>query len=41
MMLGLVHLGAQKFEESIKALRRAVELSDEFPLMLVAKCWLA
>jgi TolB-like protein/Flp pilus assembly protein TadD len=34
MMLGLVYLGAQRFEESVKALRRAVELSDEFPLML-------
>jgi tetratricopeptide (TPR) repeat protein len=34
MMLGLVHLGMQKFEESVAAFRRASELSGEFPLML-------
>jgi TolB-like protein/Flp pilus assembly protein TadD len=34
MMLGLVYLGMQRFEESVSALRRATELSDGFPLML-------
>jgi len=34
MMLGLVYLGMQRFEDSVAAFRRAAELSDEFPLML-------
>jgi tetratricopeptide (TPR) repeat protein len=34
MMLGLVHLGMQRYEESAAAFRRAAELSEEFPLML-------
>jgi TolB-like protein/tetratricopeptide (TPR) repeat protein len=34
MVLGHVYLGMQKFDESIAALRRAVEVSREFPLML-------
>jgi serine/threonine-protein kinase len=34
MMLGLIYLGAQRFEESEQAFRRAVRLSDEFPLMM-------
>jgi tetratricopeptide (TPR) repeat protein len=34
MMLGLVYLGMQKFEESVSAFRRAAGLSNEFPLML-------
>jgi TolB-like protein/DNA-binding winged helix-turn-helix (wHTH) protein len=34
MMLGLIYLGMQRMEESVAALRRAAELSDELPLML-------
>lgn len=34
MMLGLVYLGLQRFEEGVASLRRAVEISAEFPLML-------
>jgi TolB-like protein/Flp pilus assembly protein TadD len=34
MVLGHVYLGMQKFDESVVALRRAVEVSHEFPLML-------
>jgi TolB-like protein/DNA-binding winged helix-turn-helix (wHTH) protein/Flp pilus assembly protein TadD len=34
MMLGLIYLGAQRFEESEQAFRRAVRLSDELPLMM-------
>ena len=34
MMLGLIYLGMQRYDESIAALRRAAELSDELPLML-------
>lgn len=34
LMLGWVYLGMQRFEESVAALRRAVELSDGLPLML-------
>jgi TolB-like protein/Flp pilus assembly protein TadD len=34
MVLGHVYLGMQRFEESVPALRHAVELSGEFPLML-------
>ena len=34
MVLGHVYLGMQRFEESVAALRHAVEISGEFPLML-------
>jgi TolB-like protein/Flp pilus assembly protein TadD len=34
MMLGLVYLGMKRFDESIAALRRAAELSREFPLIM-------
>ena len=34
MVLGHAYLGMQRFEESVAALRRAVETSGEFPLML-------
>jgi TolB-like protein len=34
LVLGQVYLGLQRFEESVSALRRAVEISGEFPLML-------
>lgn len=34
MVLGLVHLGTQDFEESAAAFRRAAEISDGLPLML-------
>jgi tetratricopeptide (TPR) repeat protein len=34
MVLRQVYLGMQKFEESVSALRHAVEISSEFPLML-------
>ncbi len=34
MMLGLVYLGMQEFDESAVAFRRATELSGDFPLML-------
>ncbi len=34
MMLGLVYLGMQRYEESAAAFRRAAELSGDFPLML-------
>lgn len=34
MVLGQVYLGMQRFEESVAALRRAVDISGEFPLML-------
>lgn len=34
MVLGHVYLGRQQFEESVSALRHAVELSGGFPLML-------
>jgi len=34
MVLGQVYLGMQRFEDSMVALRRAAELSDEFPLIL-------
>jgi TolB-like protein/Flp pilus assembly protein TadD len=34
MMLGLVCIGAKKFEESYNALRRSAELSCNFPLIL-------
>ena len=33
-LLGLVFLGMEKFEESVAALRRAAELSNNFPFML-------
>jgi TolB-like protein/tetratricopeptide (TPR) repeat protein len=34
MVIGQVYLGMQRFEDSVVALRRAVNLSGEFPLML-------
>jgi TolB-like protein/DNA-binding winged helix-turn-helix (wHTH) protein/Flp pilus assembly protein TadD len=34
MMLGLVYLGMQRFDESVAALRRAAELSRGFPLIM-------
>jgi tetratricopeptide (TPR) repeat protein len=34
MVLGLAHLGMQRFEESVAAQRKAAELSSEFPLVL-------
>ncbi|HEX9119340.1 MAG TPA: tetratricopeptide repeat protein [Terriglobales bacterium] len=34
MVLGHVYLGMQRFEESVAALRHAVDISGEFPLML-------
>lgn len=34
MVLGQVYLGMQRFDESVAALRRAVEVSRDFPLML-------
>lgn len=34
MALGHVYLGMQRFDESVTALRRAVEISSEFPFML-------
>ena len=34
LVLGHVYLGMQRYEESIAALRHAVEISGEFPLML-------
>jgi len=34
MVLGHAYLGLQRFEESVAALRRAGEISGEFPLML-------
>jgi TolB-like protein len=33
-LLGLVYLGMERYEESVAALRRAAELSNEFPFML-------
>ncbi len=33
-MLGLVYLGMESYEDSVAALRRAAELSDDFPFML-------
>jgi TolB-like protein/Flp pilus assembly protein TadD len=34
MVLGLIYLGMQNYEESVRTFRRAAELSDEFPLVL-------
>ncbi|MFB3777781.1 MAG: winged helix-turn-helix domain-containing protein [Bryobacteraceae bacterium] len=34
MVLGQVYLGMQRFEESVAALRRAAEMSNDLPLML-------
>jgi TolB-like protein/Flp pilus assembly protein TadD len=34
MVLGQVYLGMQRFDESVNAFRRAVEVSGEFPVML-------
>ena len=34
LVLGMVYLGMQRFEESVAALRRAAELSSDFPLIL-------
>lgn len=34
MVLGQIYLGMQRFEQSVAALRHAVEISGEFPLML-------
>lgn len=34
MVLGQVYLGMQRFDESVTAFKRAVEISGEFPLML-------
>jgi tetratricopeptide (TPR) repeat protein len=33
-LLGLAYLGMENFEDSVAALRRAAELSDDFPFML-------